>query len=158
MNWRHITHVERGRSTYALTFNTYLSTPSTKVYLDSAHLYGHRLNCDCAALSTANSDSVEIDFNTGCGDSIILAAMNEEAPFYIKSITPNPASSTIEINLSSFASIDYTLFDELGNSRLSGNISSLQSKLDVTNLPSGDYYIRLNSNGYVQTRKIEILR
>jgi hypothetical protein len=140
-----------------LTFGTYLSTGPAKVYLDSANLSGHRLNCDCKALSLSGSDSVEVDFS-GCGDSLILAAMRDSLPFYIQSIVPNPASSSIEINLSSSASIVYTLFDELGNSRLSGNISPSQSKLDVTNLQSGDYYIRLSSNGYVQTRKIEILR
>jgi len=139
-----------------LTFNTYLSPSPAKVYLDSALFYGKRLNCDYAALSIAGSDSVEIDFNLGCGDSLILAAMNDAPPFSIVSIQPNPASSSIEINLSKTSPVTYSLFDALGHSVLSG--TDVPSKLDVTSLPNGGYYIRLNSNGYVQTRKIEVER
>jgi len=51
----------------SIVFGTALEKSSAKIYLDSAQFYGKRLNCDCAALSTAGPDSVQINF-TGCGD------------------------------------------------------------------------------------------
>jgi photosystem II stability/assembly factor-like uncharacterized protein len=140
-----------------LTFGTYLSSTSAKVYLDSANLIGQRLNCDCAALSLAPPDSVQINF-TGCGDSLILAALNDSLPFYIKSIQPNPASSSIEINLSPSVLVTYTLFDALGRSVLSNSNGASSFSLDVSNMPSGIYYLRLTQNGYVQSRSISIAR
>ena len=53
-----------------------------------------RLNCDCAVESIDGEDSVQINF-TGCGDSLILAAMNDSLPFYIESIQPNPAQDRL---------------------------------------------------------------
>ena len=140
-----------------LMFGTYLSNNSAKVYLDSANLSGHRLNCGCEALSMTGSDSVQINFE-GCGDSLILAAMNDSLPFYITNIAPNPASSTIEINLSSSALVAYTLFDALGRSVLSNSTSASSFSLDVSNVPSGIYYLRVASNNYVQLRSISITR
>ena len=140
-----------------LMFGTYLSNNSAKVYLDSANLSGHRLNCGCEALSMTGSDSVQINFE-GCGDSLILAAMNDSLPFYITNIAPNPASSTIEINLSSSALVAYTLFDALGRSVLSNSTSASSFSLDVLNVPSGIYYLRVASNNYVQSRSISITR
>ncbi len=137
-----------------LTFKTVLASSSAKVYLDSAHFYGGCQTCDCPVLANG-SDSVEIDFQ-GCGNPTILAAMEHAPPFSIESIVPNPAQSKIRITLSAPAS--YSLFDQLGITRLTGNLSSIPSEIDVTSLPSGSYYLRLTSNGYTITRKIQIER
>jgi len=141
-----------------LTFGTALSPTTAKVHLDSAHLYGKRLNCDCPALSVSGPDSVEIDF-AGCGDSLILAAMNHTPPFSIESVQPNPASTKITVNFakSSKSSVSYELYDALGSSHLNGDISSSGEVLDVDGLSSGVYYLRFTSNGYVQTRRVNIL-
>jgi Secretion system C-terminal sorting domain len=142
-----------------LTFNTYLSsgTPAF-VWLDSANLSGHRLNCDCAVLST-DVDSVQINFE-GCGDSLILAAMQNELPFSIQSIVPNPASGNITVSFArqSTSPIAYELYNALGATRLTGSIPGNASALDVSTIPSGIYYLRFSSEGYVQTRSISIKR
>jgi len=148
-----------------LAFTTYLGTSlaGTKVYLDSAHLYGKRLNCDCQALST-DVDSVEIDF-TGCGDSTILAVMHHEPVFSIESIVPNPAQDEIRVSGTGLRvpGMDVELYNALGQligipppSSLSLHPSSLS--VDVSNVPSGIYYLRFSSGGYVQTRSISVAR
>ncbi len=114
----------------------------------------HKSYGECVLSLTADSTPFNLDLV--CGDSLILAAMQGAPPFSIVSIQPNPASSSIEVNLSKLSPVAYSLFDALGHSVLSG--TDTPQKLDVTFLPSGGYYIRLNSNGYVQTRKIEIKR
>ncbi|HWF43399.1 MAG TPA: T9SS type A sorting domain-containing protein, partial [Candidatus Kapabacteria bacterium] len=145
-----------------VAFNTYLAL-SAKVYLDSAHLYGHRLNCDCQALSIANPDSVEVDF-TGCGDSTLLHFMQTGSPFTIESIVPNPAQTEITVQLGGAAvgthhagsAITYTLSDALGRGALSGE--DIPTSLNVSGLPSGVYYLRLSQNGFTETRRVVIER
>ncbi len=156
----------------SLTFATYLSPPTTPlpppwkgggvamVYLDTAYLSGHRLNCDCQALSTGAPDSVELDF-TGCGDSTILAAMEGEPPFSIASIVPNPASTSLTVTVSGapLSGMDYQLFDDLGNCVLTEpGVRRTPLQLDVSALPSGIYFLRLSSDGYALSRSVAIER
>ncbi len=147
----------------SLTFNTYLSQTSgaiTRIYLDSTYLSGHRLNCDCQALSTGAPDSVEIDF-TGCGDSTILAAMEGQPPFSITSIVPNPASTSLTVTVSGgpLSGMDYQLFDALGNCVLTEpGVRRTPLQLDVSALPSGVYFLRLSSGGYALSRSVAIER
>jgi hypothetical protein len=112
----------------------------------------------CLALSTS-SDAVTIAL-TGCGDSTLLRFMQTGSPFMIESIVPNPAQNKITVDLSrkSEAPIVYDLFDELGRSWFHGLISGLQTSFSVTSLASGSYYIRVSTDGYVQTQKIQIER
>jgi hypothetical protein len=151
-----------------VAFNTYLSAgdnhplpppwkgggSSAFVYLDSAHLYGKRLNCDCQALSVANPDSVEIDF-TGCGDSTLARFMQTGSPFTIESIVPNPARSSLRVE-GKGQGVTCEFEDELGRSILPSTLYALPFTLDVKSIPSGVYYLRLSQGGFVQTRRIII--
>ncbi len=148
-----------------LTFKTYLTSSTAKVYLDSANLYGQRQNCDCAALSTAGPDSVQINF-TGCEDSLILAAMNDSLPFYIESIQPNPAQDEIQIRVVAgdpASLLQVQMYDALGRevttpqppSSLGGGVGGTVV-LDVSGVPSGIYFIRVSAGGYVQSRSVVI--
>ncbi len=153
-----------------LTFNTYLSPSglSAKVYLDSAHLFGHRLNCDCAALSLSLADSVEIDFE-GCGDSTLLALMNHAAPFSIESIQPNPAQEEITVTLSGAAQPTIEMYDALGREvlaqgttpqpppSLGGGVRAGEGvRLDVSSVPSGSYILRVSDGEDVQSRRVVV--
>jgi Secretion system C-terminal sorting domain len=153
-------------------FESYLTnTVQSKVYLDSVHFFGHRLNCDCSVSSILSVDtsaysfpgaidSVEVDFS-GCADSLLLAVMNGgQIVFNIESIQPNPASGNITASLTrqTVSPISYELYDALGSQQSSGSIASDQTTLDVSSLPSGIYYLRFSSEGYVQTRSISIQR
>ncbi len=143
-----------------LIFSTYLSSSTqAKVWLDSANLSGHRLNCDCAVASVSGPDSVQINF-TGCGDSILLAVMNDSLPFTIESIVPNPTTDAVQISIinPTSSAISYQVFDALGQSRLSGMATNNVLSFDVSSLPSGIYYLRFSSDGYVQTRSISVAR
>ncbi|MDP4199331.1 MAG: T9SS type A sorting domain-containing protein [Bacteroidota bacterium] len=150
-----------------LTFRTVLAASSAKVYLDSAHLFGKRLNCDCAALSVAGPDSVEIDF-TGCGDSTLLRYMSGQSPFEIVSVVPNPARDAIEVRVSGNpAGLRAEMYDMLG--RLVNATTTPQPtplgfagggvcSFDVSAMPEGVYYLRLSSGGFSASRRVEIIR
>jgi photosystem II stability/assembly factor-like uncharacterized protein len=149
-------------------FASYLAIPSSKVYLDSVHYYGHRLNCDCAVQSVLAADtstlataidSVEIDF-TGCGDSTILAVMHHEPLFSIQSIVPNPAQNEVRLEGTGLSNVAMELYDVLGNLTTPRPLLEKEGEitLDVSPLPPGIYYLRFSSNGYVETRSISIQR
>jgi hypothetical protein len=143
--------------------------PRAKVYLDSAHLYGHRLNCDCAVQSILSADtaslassidSVEIDF-TGCGDSLLIEAMQGQPLFSIVSIQPNPASGTTQINFINPQSspISYEVIDALGATRLRGVTGGDALTLGVSPLAEGVYFFRAyTSEGISASRELLILK
>ncbi len=157
-----------------LIFNTYLSPESsnpTKVYLDSASLFGHRLNCDCQALSILRPDSishsapdsVQITFLLACGDSTILAEMEHQSPFRIASIVPNPASTAIAVTVSGDrgpgSELEFQLFDQLGTCVLTTQgAETVPLQLDVSSLPSGIYFLRISSGGFAVSRSVSIER
>ncbi len=98
-----------------------------------------------------------------CTDSIIVAAMNDSLPFYIQSIQPNPAQDEITISLSGSAQPVIEMYDALGRITTAASPQPLSLlgeglSIDVSNVPSGMYYLRFSSNGYVQTRSISIER
>ncbi len=142
-----------------LTFNTYLTAPSARIYLDYAHLFGKRLNCDCQALSTDGTDSVEIDFD-GCGDSTLLHFMSTGSPFQIESVEPNPAGSEVRVHFASAPSVpvEVGVLDVLGKLRFSREVSGQSAALEVSSLPDGVYYLRVSSGGFVETRRVVVGR
>ena len=141
-----------------LTFEPILtpSISSGKVWLDSANLSGKWMNCDISAQSTSAPDSVQLDF-TGCGDSLILAAMEHTPPFAIQSIVPNPAQNSLRVE-GNGQGVTAELDDALGRAVVPVTLYPLPVTLDVHSLPSGIYYLRFSSNGYVETRSISIAR
>jgi hypothetical protein len=143
-----------------LTFSTVLASQSPKVYLDSAHLYGKRLNCDCQAISIGAPDSVEIDF-TGCGDSALLSFMQTgKLPFAIQSVAPNPTNGKLTVTLLNSASnsVQYEIFDALGHTALEGTLNGTTSAIDLQSLASGSYFLRLSVQGQTESRRIVVER
>jgi len=86
-------------------------------------------------------DTVTV-FVTG-GNGIKQLANNEEINIY-----PNPANSKIYIESKSV--IEVKLFDLLGNEI----ITTKEKEIDVSNLREGIYFIQVNTNGRIYTKKI----
>jgi hypothetical protein len=61
------------------------------------------------------------------------------------SLQPNPAADFIIVNGSPISS-QYIIYDILGNSVMSGTTNNGHSLLDISNLVSGSYFIRLEGN------------
>ncbi|HZK75409.1 MAG TPA: T9SS type A sorting domain-containing protein, partial [Candidatus Kapabacteria bacterium] len=112
----------------------------------------------CTALSLT-TDSVNI-LITGCGDQTLLQFMKTgKIPFGIQSITPNPASSEIDIvfegNLRQ--PISYELIDALGITRQRGITQERDVSLDATGLSPGIYFFRATTDdGFAVARKVVI--
>ena len=66
---------------------------------------------------------------------------------------PNPVSQTLNIEYKSYDKIEQIrLFDTFG--KLVIEIKELASKVDVSNLPEGLYYLVVQSKGETQTLRI----
>ncbi|HYM20703.1 MAG TPA: T9SS type A sorting domain-containing protein [Candidatus Kapabacteria bacterium] len=116
-------------------------------------------NSPCATLSV-ESDSVIISLSYQCGDSILFRFLKYDSLFRILSIIPNPAKNNIEVVMINRGSvIYYELFDALGVTRKHGSTGQRSLTLDVSDLPSGKYYLRVSGPGGVPaTEPIVILR
>jgi hypothetical protein len=87
-----------------------------------------------------------------CGDNIIRDRLNGTR--LIKSITPNPASGEIRLELNA-KDAQVAIIDMLGVEVLR---TSTADRIDVSNLPSGTYYVRVSAAGDVQTKRVVIQR
>lgn len=68
---------------------------------------------------------------------------------------PNPSEDMISFQLPSDTNkAQVTIFDYLGKSLLKQNISTLNKNLDVSNLSSGIYFVRIQTDSKVGTKKL----
>lgn len=117
-------------------------------------------NSSCAALSLSTY-TMNITI-AGCGDLTLLNYMkNGVFPDAIASISPNPATSSLEIKFRKRTSLPltYELIDALGSTRIRGLTAGTELILDVTSLPQCIYCFRvLTEDGIPISRKIAIER
>ncbi|HEY3875179.1 MAG TPA: T9SS type A sorting domain-containing protein, partial [Candidatus Kapabacteria bacterium] len=140
-----------------ITFQVYL-TDSTSTPLDLSNITfttSKILPLDCIA-SIAGAGTT-FSFQNSCGDSITRMAMEQQLPFTIQSIIPNPASTSVRVE-GNGQRVSAELDDALGRESLPASSYSLPFALDVSALPSGTYYLRMSDGGYIQTRRLEIER
>jgi hypothetical protein len=76
------------------------------------------------------------------------------------SVYPNPAKNIITVGSSPFIRETGTLVlhDALGKKNFKTTISSSSTEIDVSHYASGSYYVSLERNGSVITKRIEIVK
>ena len=160
-----------------LEFQSYLTKNlSTNITLERPQfISGGEISPECVASVDTSATNSNFTLQLSCQDSVILAAWNGTEPFSIESIVPNPAQSEITVRVVSadpgglvaavgdhHAGINYELFNALGQSSISGTfelgVQSSPLHIGVSSLTAGTYYLRLSEAGYVETRKVEIVR
>jgi len=144
-----------------LTFRVYLTDSlTTQLSVSNISFSPFFMGVQPDCIASIGDTGASFTYLSRCGDKTIQEAMNGVLPFSIESIQPNPASSNIEIKLrkSSSSPTDYALFDAIGRTIISNQMTTSQFMFDVSDVPAGYYYIRLSQNGYVQTRSVAIER
>ncbi len=102
-----------------------------------------------------------------CGDATLEQFLHIHSPFAIDGIVPNPAQNEITVTLSGAAQPAIEMYDALGREVLAqgttpqpppslGGGANAGVRLDISNVPSGIYYLRLMSDGYVESRSVVV--
>jgi photosystem II stability/assembly factor-like uncharacterized protein len=133
-------------------------TMTTDIAFASADFKGNgSLSCFTSEISPVKS---HFQLSPICSDSILMNAMAHRFPFAIEAITPNPTSGrlTIIADQISKASIEYQLFNELGKELKRGTLFEHSSEIDIHDQQAGAYFLRFESAGKVETRKVVLLR
>lgn len=133
-------------------------TMATSIELSSAQ-FSASGGTTCFALGTP-VDTSNFTLISQCGDSTIMKAMRNELPSLLGSVIPNPAKKNIKISLVNLGSLlSYELFDALGVSRKQGTTLENSLWINISDLPSGNYYFRATStNGITATKPVVIIR
>jgi hypothetical protein len=87
-------------------------------------------------------------------------SVNEFAKNVSMTTFPNPANEVLNLNLENIdfsSTVTAEIFDIIGNKVISQNITSVQTKVDVSELPQGSYICTLVSNRKtILTKKVMI--
>jgi hypothetical protein len=75
-------------------------------------------------------------------------------------IAPNPASTTLQIEVNEFSNLPkhLQLFSATGQLLLQKRWSDVKTELPVNHLPAGIYFIKIEMEGRIQTEKVVIIR
>ena len=111
-----------------------------------------------ATISANDDDSDSGDkFYTGSTEIVAAAAStSKEAPVFEKvSVYPNPTSDILNIRLVETSKANITLYNDLGSVvRTSSVADRNQISFDVSNLPKGNYILKINQNKNVIAKKV----
>jgi polyhydroxybutyrate depolymerase len=61
------------------------------------------------------------------------------------SIYPNPTNSKINLSLNYSKDVNYELFSPLGQQLMTGTITSSNEQIDLSNLPSNIYFLKVGN-------------
>ncbi|MCB0482087.1 MAG: T9SS type A sorting domain-containing protein [Flavobacteriales bacterium] len=89
------------------------------------------------------------------GDTTKTVGFNEPSSAFNSNIYPNPTSQFIHIELSQNQTLEYSFLNLNGQSLLQGNFEQ-STQINVSNLPNGLYFLHLQGEGILETRKIVV--
>ena len=89
------------------------------------------------------------DIAVGIGDAV------NETEANIMSVYPNPATEKLVVTSEAIVN-EYTVYDVTGAAVMSNKVNNNTFEINVDNLAAGVYYIRIYSNGLVQSKKFVV--
>lgn len=135
------------------TFRTNLAlSEQTTLSFDNIHFDAAGVTFAPECIAVISDSGSRFNYIYTCGDNIIRDRLNGTR--LIKSITPNPARDEILLELNA-TDAQVAITDVLGAEVLR---TSSADRIDVSNLPSGTYYVRVSTPDDAQTKRVIIQR
>ena len=147
-----------------LTFQTFLSTTSATPITLSQPTFENSIGVSNNCIASVDDASSSFTYLYSCSERLMQKEMTG-ALITVESITPNPASNTVEVRVSGIGDrdpgeIEIGLFDVLGHQLASPFASNGRGSfdMDVSGVANGAYYLRISSGGFVVTKRVIIAR
>ena len=104
------------------------------------------------------SGQTSFSMSGSCGDTLLSNTIGRTGEFFIQSVSPNPTTSRVQVLLvrRTNSPIQYVLRDALGKSLEEGTMEQSSNWIDLKQLPSGIFYLRLSTPKTIETRKIVV--
>lgn len=99
-------------------------------------------------------DHIWMDYKVSCANCEFVGINEAEESNNQIAVYPNPANSTVNIQLANNSAAQVELINLVGQTVLSQNASTGTVKLDVSNLNQGVYMVRVSQNNRVYTSKL----
>ncbi|HET9135955.1 MAG TPA: T9SS type A sorting domain-containing protein, partial [Candidatus Kapabacteria bacterium] len=137
--------IDTNAATITLPFTTFVSrNSSTPVLVGNAY---------AGMYSNVMFDTGSISIGNRCGDEVLRARLNDNLEAYLKSLTPNPASSQVSISI--FSMLDdqqsiVSVVDQLGRTLIANHITLHKGenivKLPLNSVSVGNYILSLRTS------------
>ena len=150
-------------SGFAFTGETVLGKLRCEVYVSDSlesdiSFAGDSHSSPCQSIQS--NSLIHFSLAAQCGDSSLSKMLKYGAAYSITSIIPNPARNSVNVVLKNNGlRLQYEIFDALGNQRRSGWIGGNSFQIDLSDLSTGSYYLRISGDtGIPVTRKIVVAK
>jgi hypothetical protein len=151
-------HIYRAKSMHGVWGRVTTDIVTGTSFVDADPFQGNNVYMVRAVKKETSPSGTYYNFSQGVFDSLSVtfpASINlAEKPLTVKAY-PNPATSTLNIELGAFATdkLQSEISNVLGQSIETFNITQQKSTINVSQLPTGIYFIKIKGDGYKGTTK-----
>jgi poly(3-hydroxybutyrate) depolymerase len=139
----HIIAMQKGYTGGLLTSGNTIGNPAITEF---SYLSGEVVHIKGNAAHTANA--TQKSYITDYFDDCNFALGISKATSFEFGVYPNPSAGLFELEVNTvFLGQNYSVFDPSGKALLTGKIQSLITKLDLSQLAGGNYFLRVGANG-----------
>ncbi len=156
--------ITQNRDTLAIGFATLTKSTAYSQFLVMMNYFNFSIQPDSCLMLIQSSKGTLNGSTVALNSELIVDSLNtigtvgiDETNDVVKSfvVYPNPASERmmVEVELASAQKLSYDIFDSNGRLIRSGKMASTKEEIEVAELSTGNYVLKINGNGKALTAK-----